>query len=133
MNISVTLTDESTAGDPARSFTLDFLEEHVTAREILRRRIYQEVTEYNAQKPERFWGLVQPSGAERELNGYRVQGHRKLDWEQQYARATEAFERLGFIMLVDDRQIESLDQPVHLSLDQPTEITFLKLVPLVGG
>ncbi|WP_102124771.1 hypothetical protein [Deinococcus planocerae] len=133
MSTPVTLIDESTAGGNTHTFTLDFLEEHVTVREILRRRVYAEVTDYNTRQPDLFHGLVQPSDAERELNGFRVRTRRPLDWEQQYQRATEAFEHQGFIILVDDRQIEALDEPVHLRLDRPTEVTFLKLVPLVGG
>jgi hypothetical protein len=34
-------------------------------------------------------------------------------------------------MLVDDRQAESLDQSFEVKVD--TEVTFVKLVPLVGG
>jgi len=133
MTIPVTLIDESTAGGGTRTFTLDFLEEHVTVREILRRRVYEEVTEYNARQPELFHGLVQPSDAERALNGFRLKTRRALDWEEQYRHAVDAFERLAFVMLVDDRQVDHLDERVHLRLDQPTEVTFLKLVPLVGG
>ena len=45
--------------------------------------------------------------------------------------AVEAFSRNGFVVLVDDRQVESLDAVLDVS--RRTEITFLKLVPLVGG
>ena len=43
----------------------------------------------------------------------------------------EAFGRNGFVVLVDDRQVEELDEDIELALG--TEVTFLKLVPLVGG
>ncbi|GGK24333.1 hypothetical protein GCM10008955_17360 [Deinococcus malanensis] len=132
MPIPVTLIDESTAGSK-RTFTLDFLEEHVTVRELIRRRVYEEVTEYNARQPEVFQGLIQPTDAERTLNGYRLKAWRKLDWEAQYQRATEAFKKHGFVVLVDERQVDDLDEQVHLRLDRPTEVTFLKLVALVGG
>jgi len=48
-----------------------------------------------------------------------------------YEHAIEAFGRNGFVVLVGDRQIEELDQ--ELELASATEVTFLKLVPLVGG
>ncbi len=56
---------------------------------------------------------------------------KKIDWEKQYNEALEAFKTNGFILLVDDRQAESLDQLFQIHSD--TQISFLKLVPLVGG
>lgn len=41
----------------------------MTLRELIRRRIYQEVTEYNAKLSGCFRGLVQPTEAECALNG----------------------------------------------------------------
>ncbi|MFG2330403.1 hypothetical protein ACGFMM_12320 [Streptomyces sp. NPDC048604] len=51
--------------------------------------------------------------------------------EREFARAVDAFGRNGFLVLVGDRQVEDLDETVELGPD--TEVTFLKLVPLVGG
>jgi hypothetical protein len=34
-------------------------------------------------------------------------------------------------VLVDDRQVETLDDPIDTAADR--SVTFLKLVPLVGG
>ena len=87
--------------------------------------------EYNLSTPEYFRGLVQPTEAEKVLNGYKLRERRKIDWEEQYARAVEAFERNGFFMLVDDRQVERLDEEIELKV--ATEVSFIKLVPLVGG
>ena len=56
---------------------------------------------------------------------------KKIDAQQQYNNAVKAFEGNGFIMLVDDLQIETLDEQLEIEPDM--EITFLKLVPLVGG
>ncbi len=130
---TLTIVDESTLG-ARRSWQLDvrdLLEETLTLREILRRRIYQEVTEYNAQRSERFAGLVQPTAIERTLNGTRPKFPGRIDWQAQYEQAVEAFARRGYIVLVDDQHITALDTPV--ALHAGTEITFLKLVPLVGG
>ena len=49
----------------------------------------------------------------------------------QFDKAVEAFGKQRFLMLVGDRQVESLDEELMLGVE--TEITFLKLVPLVGG
>jgi hypothetical protein len=131
---SVTIVDESTGGGK-HAWTLDLLHEALTLRELIRGRVYQEVTEYNARQSGLFHGLVQPTGAERILNGdragYRLRESRRLNWEAQYEKAVEAFTRRGYIVLVDDRQVAELDTPVELR--PGSEVTFLKLVPLVGG
>lgn len=127
---TITIVDESTAG-AKRTWSLDFLEETVSLRELIRRRIYQEVTEFNARKAGYFHGLVQPTGAERTLNGYRLAPAHRLNWQAQYEKAVEAFLHHGYIVLVDEKQIADLDTSIMLTAT--AEVTFLKLVPLVGG
>ena len=56
---------------------------------------------------------------------------RKIDWEEQYKRALKGFQANGFILLVDDRQLDDLDEEIELRYD--TKVSFLRLVPLVGG
>jgi len=128
---TVTVYDETTSGGRTNELTLEFLDERITVRELIRSRVYQEVTEYNARMPEYFRGLVQPTDAERVLNGYRVRERRRLDWEAQYEKAIAAFQGNGFMILVDDRQVTELDEAVEVRHD--SAVTFLKLVPLVGG
>ncbi|MEV4410322.1 hypothetical protein [Catellatospora sp. NPDC049609] len=128
---TLTIVDETTAGERGTAWHLEIFEERMSLREIIRRRVFQEVAEHNAAGAEVFHGLVQPGDTERTLNGLRMKAHRRVDAEQQFARAVEAFSRNGFVVLVDDRQVEELD--TELQLGRGTEITFLKLVPLVGG
>ncbi|MEV6106400.1 hypothetical protein AB0M28_17000 [Streptomyces sp. NPDC051940] len=128
---TVTFVDETTAGTRGDAWALDIAEERLTLRELIRRRVFQEVAEYNARTPEFFRGLVQPTDAERTLNGYALRERRRIDPEKQYGLAVAAFGRNGFLVLVGDRQIEELDEEIELPLG--TEVTFLKLVPLVGG
>jgi hypothetical protein len=45
--------------------------------------------------------------------------------------ALAAFKRGQIVLLVDDRQIE--DAEARIGLTETTEVTFLRLVPLVGG
>lgn len=87
----VTFVDETTGGGDTGRWGLEFLEERVARRELIRRRIDQEAAEFNAAGRAEFRGLV----------------------------------------LTADRQIESLDEEIDLAQDD--ELTFLKLVPLVGG
>lgn len=126
----VTIIDESMLGQK-RSWNLELLDEAITLRELIRRRIYQEVTEFNAKQVLYFQGLVQPSDTECSLNGYRLKHVHTLDWQAQYEKAIEAFSRSGFIVLVNERQVEHLD--VSIELHAGSEVTFFKLVPLVGG
>jgi len=127
---TITIIDESTLGEN-RAWSLDLLDETVSLRELLRRRIYQEVTEYNARQSKYFHGLVQPTDAERTLNGYRLKTVHRLDWQAQYDKALEAFRYRGYILLVNDKQVADLDAPIELHAR--TKVTFFKLIPLVGG
>lgn len=131
MSSALTVYDETLSGERTPACTLDFPAERVSVRELIRKRVYQEVQDYNLRRPELFQGLVQPVDAERTLNGYRLRTPRRIDWEEQADRATEAFERNGFMVLVDDRQAASLDEEIAIGVD--TAVSFLRLVPLVGG
>lgn len=131
MPSALTVYDETLSGERTPACTLDFLRERVTVRELIRGRVHQEVQDYNLRRPELFQGLVQPVDAERTLNGYRLRAPRRVDWEEQADRATEAFQRNGFMVLVDDRQATGLDEEIVIRVD--TVVSFLKLVPLVGG
>jgi hypothetical protein len=129
MPVTFDILDETTAGECRGAGTLA-CESTTTIREIIRLRVRQEVDRFNRSESEVFQGLVQPEETERVLNGVRPT-HRFLDWEKQYAIAISAFESNGFLVLVDDQQITELDEAVHL---QPqTKVSFLKLVPLIGG
>lgn len=127
----VTVRDESTLGETTGELLLEFLTERVTAREVIRSRIYQEVTEYNARRVGLFRGLVQPRDAEREHGGSAPRTPRRIDWATQYAAALEAFARNRFLLLVDDAQVTDLDAEIELRHD--TRVSFLRLVPLIGG
>jgi hypothetical protein len=131
MGTTLTIHDETTSGQKTNTFTIDCLTERLNVRDLIKARIYQEVQDYNLKEPEYFRGLVEPTNAERVLNGYKLKAKRKIDWQEQYQRALEAFERNGFFVLVGDRQAESLDQDFLVKVD--TEVSFVKLVPLVGG
>jgi len=137
MSTVVTIADETMSGSTLHEFALEFLTERVTVRELIRARIYQEVTEYNARQVGNagqlveFRGLVQPAGSERTGSGSRLRKPRKIDWQEQYAKAINGFQANGFLVLVDDRQLVDLDEEVTLRVD--SRVSFLRLVALVGG
>lgn len=125
------IRDELTTGQVVNEFSLDFLEERITVYELIRSRVYEEVRLFNFGKPGYFKGLIQPSEAEVVLNGYKVREDRVIDWQKQYEIALEAFRENKFIILVDDRQVQGMDEVIELKVG--TQVSFLKLVPLVGG
>ena len=133
MPYTVTLYDETLPGERTASRQLSLLSSTLTLRELIRRRVYEEVQEYHAAPPAAvFRGLVTPLPTEAALNGPKPDApKRRIDWEAQYEKALTAFERNGFFVLVGDRQVESLDEEIHLKID--TEVSFVKLVALVGG
>jgi len=134
MSTTLKIRDETTfnlGDDDDRGFLLDVQDERITVRELIRTRVYREVREYNLDQPEYFHGLVQPSDAERTLNGFKMRKRRNIDPERQFQLAITAFYRNGFIVLLDDRQVDELEEEVAVRPD--TTVTFLKLVPLVGG
>lgn len=129
---TLTIRDETAAGRTTGQTVVQFLTETVTVRELIRSRVYQEVDDYNRRRPEAFRGLVDPTDAERTLNGeIRPKPGRAIDWRAQFDRACEAFDRNGFFVLVDDKQAGSLDEAI--TLRPGTAVSFVKLTPLVGG
>jgi len=134
MSTTLKIRDETTfdLGDDAdNGFLLDVPDERITVWELIRARVYREVYQYNVDRPEYFQGLIQPSDAERSLNGFKMRRNRTIDPERQFQMAIKAFYRNGFIVLLDDRQVDELEEEIEIRPD--TTVTFLKLVPLVGG
>lgn len=133
MTVTLTVRDETTLryGQQNQEFIPAFATQHITVRELISGRVYQEVQAYNARLPEYFNGLIQPAEAEHTLNGYRMRQQRQIDWEVQFDKAIEAFQGNGFIILINDRQVDELDEFIEIQPD--TSVTFLKLIPLVGG
>src|SRR5262245_49166626 len=128
MPATLTVRDETATGQSVGETVIEFLTENITVRELIKSRVYQEVQDYNRQQPEVFRGLVQPTDAERTLNGFRLKTRREIDWKKQYEKACEAFERNGFFILVGDKQVESLEEPILIS---PTQtVSFVQLTPL---
>jgi hypothetical protein len=118
MPTTVTIRDETASGEETNRLTLDMLSARVTLRELIRSRVYQEVQDWNRSARGKQSMLVRPA-------------KETVDWEKAFARAVDAFESNGYFVLVDDRQVGSLDDEVELTAD--TKISFVRLVPLVGG
>lgn len=128
---SLLVKDESATGEVLNEVKLTFKDEKVSLQEIITHRVEQEVETYNKKLPSIFHGLVQPSEAEKSLNGYKMKKNVKVDSEKQVLTALAAFKANGFFVLVDDNQAEKLDELVMVK--PSTVVSFVKLTPLVGG
>ena len=131
MTTLLTVFDVTTGGKRIGQCKLEISTEHVSVRELIRSRVYQEVMDFNVNRPNVYLGLVQPNQVETELNGREVPKTRQIDWRTQYEAAIEAFEHCRLIVLINGHQACDLDE--ELEMQPNTEIKFLKIVPLVGG
>ena len=131
MTVTVTIKDETTGGEVLNKIPVSFASELVSIKEIIRARVLADVAAYNLKLPEYFQGLVQPGEAEQTLNGFRMKERRKVDPEKQYAIALDAFSKNGYFVLIDNIQAEDPEQMVVINAN--TDISFIKLTPLVGG
>jgi len=129
MPLTLSILYETTAGERCNAGVLQFDDATLTLRELIRVFVQEEVKRFNETGAEVFRGLVQPDESERILNGVRERP--VLDWEKQFTKAIAAFKGNGFVVLLDERQITDLDETLHLT--PQSQLTFLKLVPLMGG
>jgi hypothetical protein len=156
MNAVLEIYDERRPGAKRElRHRLELPVERITARDLIRCRIEAEVAIHNAAERVRFDGeiaaceanrdapnewLVTPGAVERALNGPRgaygpgvktPNSMTLIESEPLIAVALEAFARNGFFMIFDGRQIADLDEV--LTVEHDSALTFLRLVPLVGG
>jgi hypothetical protein len=96
-----------------RTFTLELGDEQVTAEELIRRYVYEFVTERNARQVAAAAGGALP------------------DWERETLLALDAFANHGFLLFLDDRQLDDSDEVC--TLQAGSRVVFLRLQPLVGG
>jgi hypothetical protein len=131
MSATLTIRDETPGAKSFREWSLEVLTERLTVRQLIKSRVYQEVQDFNRQQTGEFQGLIQPTDAERTLNGVRLRRPRPIDWKEQFERAVEAFESNQVLVLINDRQAESLDEEFEVA--PGTQVSFLRLTLLVGG
>jgi hypothetical protein len=119
----VVVRDETMAGRAIDEWVLPGLPDRISARELVRLRVREEVARFNAgpARPDTFGGLVRPAGTSRT----------RVDWEAQADVACAGFAGNAFIMIAGDRQVEDLDEVIDLERAQA--VAFIRLTPLVGG
>ena len=110
---------------------LPFSSSRVTARELIAERVRAECDK--RLPPDMTSRLLRLDAlSETEQASFQASLNATADTvELQIGRALEAFETNGFLLLVDDTQVEELDESIHLG--SGSVVTFVQLTPLVGG
>lgn len=130
--MELTLKDTTLTGDILNQIKIAVKNERTTVKDLIAARVEAEVKTYNDKLPEYFNGLIQPTNAEKTLNGFKLRNRKQtIDIEKQVLIAWDAFQKNGYFILIDEEQVEDLEQEVLVS--KTTEISFVKLTQLVGG
>ncbi len=126
MPLTLTIQDKNVGGGIGNEFSMNVLKDRLTVRELIRARVYQEVNDYKLVKTEKAAdltkSLVKPD-KNRDL--------KDIDLEQQVQIACKAFESNQIIILINEKQADSLDDQIELT--DESVVSFLKLTQLVGG
>lgn len=125
---------------------LNLLKEHLTVAELIRRSVEEQVSELvvkrrmDAQQVRhtlaRHHLTAVEIAAQAEHGVVRYPSNRatevaQIDSEAEVHKALRAFAAGSYIILVNGQQVEHLDE--ELSFSSNTKVTFLRLMPLVGG
>jgi hypothetical protein len=130
----------ASAAQRSAGVNLRLASERITAREIIRSRVEAEVHEANqarrlqAEREAAARSHMVLTEAEQRLNTVPSKGWnwvKSLDIEAEVDRATAAFVKRQFVMLLDERQIDDLDAAIGLR--PASEVVFVYLTPLKGG
>ncbi len=129
--ITINIKDETATGKIFNKVSVQLASEMVTVQDIIEARVTAEVRAYNKKTGGLYAGLVQPTDAEKTLNGFKLKPKQQVDEEKQVYAALQAFKQNGYFVLIDNIQATELNQ--MLVINNKTEISFIKLTPLVGG
>lgn len=131
--MQIIIKDENLTGDKQNETTLELNTEVITIKEIIEARIKKEVFNYNNKAYNALNNLVIPTEEEQILNGKLKKSKRRkiIDEAAQIEIALEAFKKNKYFVLIDSMQAECLNETVIINKN--TEISFVKLTPLIGG
>lgn len=123
-----------------QAFTLRLASERISARDIVAQHVRDEVDRLNAlarrkhAEHDRVASFLVGEHAhelERRLNTPDRKGPKVIDRTKEVDAALDAIAARTVIVLFDDVEVEDLD--ADLTVTDQSKITFLRLVPLVGG
>ena len=141
MVLAVAIYDKTLGGSQRIVRELRLVSQRMSARGIIELRVDAEIAAFNAQAEKSIAQhnsmLVIPIFVEVALTGRKNYGSardiegRGIDREKQIETVLEAFTANKLLMFVDSKQITELEQQVAFA--ERSTVTFIKLVPLVGG
>lgn len=131
---TIRIYDEAVGGERSLRMELPRSDERVPAAELIRRRVAKDLAAWRRREENAPEGLA--AGFRDGIRDGFAEGAMpcpwgKMDEEAACRVALEAFDRQAFVLLVDSLHVEDRDTIVRL--DETSEVTFLRLVPLVGG
>ena len=118
---TLVIRDEDCTGKLLNQFEIQLSTSVLTLRDVITERVFQEVEIYRAGTTALPYTLVSRE----------TQAIYTIDYEQERFNALRGFAENGYLVLINDRQVESLDET--LSLQNAATVTFIRLVPIVGG
>lgn len=135
------VVDKQLGQSASGGFELRLASERLTARELIQRRVAEEIALVNDKRVKTrsahdrarsFLIRFDASPVEAKLNRpKRATPPARLDETAEIEAAIEGFEAKAYVMLFDDRQVEDLDD--ELTVLPNSEVVFLRMIPLVGG
>ena len=130
--MQITIQDQQIGGPITHKMVINFLTEEITLRDLIKSRVYQEVKDANTTKDNLPMPMLKLTEIEQALNPFKMKKkHKTIDFQEQYDKAIDAFEKNRYFVLVDDFQPTKLDEKITLRPD--TKINFVRLVYLAGG
>lgn len=123
MSLNVTVHDETSTGSILNLLKITLHQNQLSAKELIRIRVYQEVQNYNTKRTRCYRGLVQPEGSEPVINGYRMKRRYKLNPERIFKNALRSFEQKGFSILVNEHPVNDPNQEIEIGTE--TRLSFL--------
>ncbi len=127
----IIIHDETQSGCILNQVKLKVSKNRITVKELIKLRIFQEAEEFNAKRSSHYRGLVRPDHAKPMLSGFQLDPSYRIDPQQQYYIAMDAFKRQGFFVMVDEEKIDDPDYAI--AVRSAPRISFLKMVPVIGG
>lgn len=129
----LTIKNETFASENKTSAIIDIENKFLSVREIIEIKIKNEVEEYN-KKIENGSSNIEITEFEKKLNSNKNNNTRNkklLDMNKQIDLGIKAFQNNEYFVIVDDRQVQDLESIVEIK--ENTDISFVRLSPLIGG
>jgi hypothetical protein len=119
---------------------LDILDQDITVAELIRRTVEEQIREllvsYKLEAEQARHALNRLYLTEQEIQAQAVTGAIRsvplqIDGAAEVRRAQRAFEKGSYLLVVDGRRVQRLDE--RLTFRPGCRVTFLRLTPLIGG